>query len=83
MYCAEWINTYGANNWQSFATQNYFDKNGVFVSVVFSGPMLAASMFLLLNALRSASSLLVEVKREELKHTARKRKAAAKQAKQE
>ena len=56
MRCTEDLNAYLATNWRSFSTQNYFDKNGVFVSVVFSGPMLAASMFLLLNALRSASS---------------------------
>ena len=74
IYCAETINRIAGENWRSFATQNYFDKRGVFISVMFSTPLLACSMFVLLNALRSASSLLIAVKRKELKAEMRRKK---------
>lgn len=45
VYCAEYINTYCRNNWQSLATQNYFDTNGIFVSTVFSAPLLLLILF--------------------------------------
>ena len=93
-----------AEHWQSFAQQNYFDKNGIFVSVVFSAPLLCAAMcsspagsragslatahlhnvelpsalmlcrFMLLNALRAASKMLIQVKTYELKAARRKKK---------
>ena len=74
VYVAEYINVYAGEHWKEFASQNYFDKRGVFISIMYSAPLLCASMFILLNALRSASKLLVAVKRQELKHNARKEK---------
>ena len=71
VYCAEYINRLGAEHWREFAGQNYFDKRGVFISVMFSAPLLCLAMFILLNALRSASKLLIEVKRKELRAKAR------------
>ncbi|KAF8404210.1 hypothetical protein HHK36_009093 [Tetracentron sinense] len=34
VYLAERINSFLGNNWKSFASQNYFDPHGVFLSVV-------------------------------------------------
>ena len=78
VYCAEWINTFAGERWRSFAGQDYFDKRGVFVSVMLSANLLVVALFVLLNALRTASSLLVKVKRKELQANA---KAKAKEAK--
>ena len=64
---AEWLNAYGAKNWETFATQNYFDNNGIFISIMISAPLLLMSFFMLISYLREASTLLVEVKRHELK----------------
>ena len=36
---AEAINTELGSRWRSFATQNYFDPRGVFMSVMFSAPV--------------------------------------------
>ena len=74
VYVAEYLNTFAAARWREFAGQNYFDKRGVFISVMYSAPLLCASMFLLLNALRATSSLLIKVKRKEIR-SAQKRKA--------
>mmetsp|Transcript_14092 Transcript_14092/g.23386 ORF Transcript_14092/g.23386 Transcript_14092/m.23386 type:complete len:175 (-) Transcript_14092:541-1065(-) len=63
VYAAEWFNRLGAAHWQSFATQMYFDERGVFISAVFSVPLLTAAFYILVNALRSAMRLLVDVKK--------------------
>ena len=61
-----------------FDLQNYFDKHGVFISVMYSAPLLCVAMFTLLNALRAASSLLVSVKRREIRAAQRKKSKEAK-----
>ena len=66
VYMAEMLNRLGSEHWASFAGQNYFDERGVFISVMFSTPLLCAAFFVLLNALLSASQLLIKVKRKEL-----------------
>ena len=76
VYAAEWINRQAAAHWQEFAGQNYFDKRGVFISLVFCAPLLAAAFAILINALHAASRLLIEVKKRELKAKAGKKSAA-------
>lgn len=51
VYLAERLNTVLSENWQSFATQNYFDTHGVFLSVLWSGPLLIISIVILVSAL--------------------------------
>ena len=76
--CAEWINGVAGRHWELFASQQYFDKHGVFVSVMLSVNLLLAAFFILGNALRASVAMLIEVKKKEFKHEAkRKAKAAA------
>ncbi|KAF8779412.1 hypothetical protein HU200_002681 [Digitaria exilis] len=44
VYMAEKINRYLGEHWRSFAGQNYFDRPGVFISVVWSGPLIFISI---------------------------------------
>ena len=37
---AERLNTWAADNWGAFATQNYFDSNGLFLAVVYALPLI-------------------------------------------
>ena len=37
---AEYINRYAARHWREFALQDYFDPRGVFISLMFSTPLL-------------------------------------------
>ncbi len=69
---AEYLNRLGAEHWESFATQNYFDDKGIFVSLMLSGPLLVISFGMLIAFLREASSLLIQVKRHELREKQRK-----------
>ena len=49
VFLAEKINTICSQRWQEFTTQNYFDKNGVFASTMFSGPLLAIATIILVR----------------------------------
>jgi hypothetical protein len=71
VYFAEKLNNLLANNWKNFSTQNYFDKHGVFFSVLWSGPLLVIAIIILLNTLFSLCNLIVRWKRAELRHRAR------------
>lgn len=64
---AEWCNNYGSRYWGKFATQNYFDEKGIFISLMLSAPLLIMTFFMLISFLREASGLLVEVKKHEMK----------------
>lgn len=70
VYAAERMNIYLHRHWKSFARQPYFDSHGVFLSVVWSGPLLLVSALILFNSLLTLTSLMVKWKRAELKHRA-------------
>ncbi|RYR08191.1 hypothetical protein Ahy_B05g075761 [Arachis hypogaea] len=71
VYLAERLNTVLRMNWKSFSSQNYFDPNGLFMSVLWSGPLLIIAMIILINTLFSLCYLIVRWKRAELRHRAR------------
>ena len=80
---AERMNSYGSKNWENFATQNYFDKNGVFVTFMVSFPLLIIVFCMLISYLKEASTLLVEVKKQELRQKAAAKKSKKKVGKQD
>ncbi|KAH8321943.1 hypothetical protein KR067_013260 [Drosophila pandora] len=51
VYFTESINEYAAQNWSSFSKQQYFDSNGLFISTVFSIPILLNCMLLIVSLL--------------------------------
>ncbi|XP_027923515.1 transmembrane protein 18-like [Vigna unguiculata] len=71
VYLAERLNRIMGKNWKSFSGQNYFDPSGLFMSVLWSGPLLIISMIILINTLFSLCYLIVRWKRAELRHRAR------------
>ena len=64
---AERWNALCAQHWEQIATQNYFDKNGVFVAVVVCCPLLLDCLIMLLMFVREAAGLLVKVKTNEMR----------------
>ena len=64
---AERINTLARENWKKFSTQDYFDEKGLFISVVFSGPLLCILIVVLVNFLFIMTGVMIKVKRAELK----------------
>ncbi|KAL6551591.1 hypothetical protein OROGR_007745 [Orobanche gracilis] len=71
VYLAERLNQFLVRNWRSFAGQNYFDPNGLFLSVLWSGPLLVIAIVILVNTLFSLCYLIVRWKRADLRHRAR------------
>lgn len=71
VYFAERLNAILLRNWSSFAGQPYFDSHGVFISTVWSGPLLLISTLILVNSMVTLTRMLVKWKRAELKHKAR------------
>lgn len=63
----ERANAYLAANWRLVASQNYFDKHGVFLSVVVAAPVLLVLSVQLVLTLKDAARLVVDVKRLELR----------------
>ena len=59
---AEWLNDIGARRWREFATQNYFDKSGIFMGIMLCAPLLLVCLALLLSMTWEAKNLLVDVK---------------------
>ncbi|KAL8162403.1 hypothetical protein V2J09_013892 [Rumex salicifolius] len=71
VYLAERLNRFLGEHWKTIATQNYFDPHGVFLSTLWSGPLLVISMIILVNTLFSLCTQIVQWKRAELRHRAR------------
>lgn len=71
VYLAERLNKFLGDNWKSFATQNYFDPQGIFLSTLWSGPLLVIAIVILVNTLLSLCHLIVRWKKAELRHRAR------------
>lgn len=63
VFAAERINTLGATHWESFSAQNYFDRRGLFISVVLSTPLVVATLIILVNLLFIMTGMMVEVAR--------------------
>lgn len=77
IYLAEPINSFLEARWESFSSQNYFDRAGLFISVVLSGPLLLCSLLTLVNLLAILAGDLVKLKRMELRHRARELRRGA------
>lgn len=58
VFMAERINTYGAMHWREFASQNYFDRQGVFCSIFLSAPLLFFALVQLVSMAFSQICLL-------------------------
>jgi len=50
IYLGEWLNKEGRQHWENFASQNYFDEQGVFFSALVSLPLLILLFILLVGA---------------------------------
>ena len=60
-------------HWESFASQNYFDKQGVFAAAMLSGPLLLDLVVIQVNILVLLVKDLIKLKRMELRQRARER----------
>jgi transmembrane protein 18 len=78
MMLAEPLNKMGADYWEDFATQPYFDKRGGFMAGVVLVPLLLIMITCLVNYLVQVISEMVALKRRQLAKQGRQKAAAHK-----
>ena len=69
------LNSAAADNWEAFSGQNYFDERGVFMSVMWSVPLLVLLFVVLMTILIDLCKMMVAVKVSQIKAKARKAKS--------
>jgi hypothetical protein len=82
VFLCEHLNSLGSKHWRDFANQDYFDRNGIFMGVVFAAPLLLTGFFQLLLLLSQISSLLVLAKKKEVKAKKKAREGTGRSAKE-
>ncbi|XP_049822329.1 transmembrane protein 18 [Aethina tumida] len=72
VYFSESINELASTNWKIFSRQQYFDSNGLFISVVFSIPILLNCILMVGSWLYQSTQLMTNLKIAQLKEKKRK-----------
>ncbi|XP_028809151.1 transmembrane protein 18 [Denticeps clupeoides] len=70
VYSAENLNEVAARNWRSFAQFQYFDSRGMFISLVYSVPILCNTMIIVAVWVYRAFTTMSELKTLQLKKKA-------------
>ncbi|CDQ74567.1 transmembrane protein 18 [Oncorhynchus mykiss] len=72
VYSAEYLNEVAAMNWRSFSKFQYFDSNGMFISLVYSIPLLLNTIIIVALWVYRTFSTMIELKTLQLKRKARR-----------
>ncbi|CAO1407203.1 unnamed protein product [Diamesa serratosioi] len=67
VYFSEYLNEVAAMNWNKFSKQQYFDSQGLFISIFFSMPILLNCIFILGSWLTTSVKLMTQLKTAQLK----------------
>jgi hypothetical protein len=67
VYCAEYINEWASVNYRLFAQQQYFDEKGMFISLLFSTPLLINCFVVILHWMLSSIQTMVKLKRAKIR----------------
>ncbi|XP_037305331.1 transmembrane protein 18 [Pungitius pungitius] len=74
VYSAEYLNELAAMNWRSFSNFQYFDSKGMFISLVYSIPLLLNTVIIVVVWVYRTFSTMTELKTLQLKQKARRAK---------
>ncbi|XP_055044413.1 transmembrane protein 18 [Misgurnus anguillicaudatus] len=74
VYSAEYLNELAAMNWRSFSRFQYFDSKGMFISLVYSVPLLLNTIIIVAFWVWGTFSTMIELKTLQLKKRAAKQK---------
>ncbi|XP_067303297.1 transmembrane protein 18 [Pseudorasbora parva] len=70
VYSAEYLNELAAMNWRSFSKFQYFDSKGMFISLVYSVPLLLNTVIIVAVWVWRTFSTMTELKIRQLKRKA-------------
>uniref|UniRef100_A0A1A8JT19 Transmembrane protein 18 n=1 Tax=Nothobranchius kuhntae TaxID=321403 RepID=A0A1A8JT19_NOTKU len=74
VYSAEYLNELAAMNWKAFSNFQYFDSKGMFISLVYSVPLLLNAIIIVMVWVHRTFSTMTELKTLQLKRKARREK---------
>ncbi|KAJ8009716.1 hypothetical protein DPEC_G00094430 [Dallia pectoralis] len=72
VYSAEYLNEVAAKNWRTFSKFQYFDSNGMFISLVYSVPLLLNTIIIVALWVYRTFFTMTELKTLQLKRKARR-----------
>lgn len=72
VYSAEYLNELAAMNWRSFSEFQYFDSKGMFISLVYSIPLLFNTIIIVALWVYRTFSTMTELKTMQLKRKLRR-----------
>ncbi|GLV45781.1 Transmembrane protein 18 [Carabus blaptoides fortunei] len=82
VYFSESINEIASSNWKVFSRQQYFDSKGMFISIVFSIPILLNCMLMVGSWLWQSTQLMTKLKKAQLREK-RKRESNRQEMKED
>lgn len=76
VYFSEALNELAAQHWRAFSSQQYFDSQGMFISLVFSAPLLLNCIIMVGQWMWTSGTLMIRLKQAQLRREIRRQRSA-------